>query len=491
MIAVAPLQPITYTIVVTNAGPSSAIDAVVTDTIPAELTDVTWTCTDDAGGTCDNATGTDDIAATVDLAPSGSVTFTVDATVVGSATGTISNTATVAPPAGTTDTNTTDNDDTDTTTITPTADLSITKTDGQTTAVPGEPLTYTIVVSNAGPTSVVDVDVDDSIPAGLTDVTWTCAEAGAATCDNASGSGDISTTVDVPAGDSVTFTVDATLEPTATGTLANTATLTAPTGVVDPTPGDQTATDTDTITPQADLTITKTHGSTDAAPGEAITYTIVVGNDGPSDAPNASVTDTMPGDLSAVTWTCSAAGGANCDDASGSGDISTTVDLPAGDSVTFTVSATVDPAATGTLTNVAEVTAPSGVTDTDLTDNSATDDNPLVPVADLSITKDDGATSSIPGDAISYTIIVSNAGPSSAIGAPVTDTMPLSLTDVTWDCVAAAGSACADVSGTGDIATSVDLPPGGSATFTVDATDRADGERHARQHGRRSTCRPV
>ena len=98
----------------------------------------------------------------------------------------------------------------------------------------------------------------------------------------------------------------------------------------------------------------------------------------------------MPSDLTGVTWTCVADGGANCDDVSGSDDISTTVDLPPGDSVTFTVSATVDPAATGTLTNVATVAAPSGVTDTDLTDNSATDEYPLVPVADLSITKDDG-----------------------------------------------------------------------------------------------------
>ena len=105
-----------------------------------------------------------------------------------------------------------------------------------------------------------------------------------------------------------------------------------------------------------------------------------------------------PAALTSVTWDCVAAGGANCDDASGTGDIATTVDLPVGDSVTFTVDAIVDPAATGAMTNVAEVAAPSGVTDTDLSDNSASDLNPLVPVADLSIIKNDGALTSIPGE---------------------------------------------------------------------------------------------
>ena len=47
----------TYTIVVSNAGPSSAIDAMIADTIPAQLTGATWTCSDGTDGTCDVAAG--------------------------------------------------------------------------------------------------------------------------------------------------------------------------------------------------------------------------------------------------------------------------------------------------------------------------------------------------------------------------------------------------------------------------------------------------
>ena len=56
----------------------------------------------------------------------------------------------------------------------PTADLSITKTDGQTTATPGQAITYTIVATNAGPSTITGATVADTVPADLTGVTWTC-----------------------------------------------------------------------------------------------------------------------------------------------------------------------------------------------------------------------------------------------------------------------------------------------------------------------------
>ena len=160
---------------------------LVTDTIPAQLTGATWTCTDGTGGTCDTASGAGDISATVDLAPSGSVTFTIDAT-VSARRPARSRTRRPSPrrPAPPTRTPR-DNEATDDTTITPTADLSITKTDGQSNAVPGTPITYTIVVCNAGPSSVSNVDRRRHDAAELTGVTWTCAAAGGANCDDASG----------------------------------------------------------------------------------------------------------------------------------------------------------------------------------------------------------------------------------------------------------------------------------------------------------------
>ena len=129
------------------------------------------------------------------------------------------------------------------TTLPPTADLSITKTDGVPSRSPGT-FSYTIVVSNAGPSDVFGARVTDTMPAQLTNVTWTCN----ASCP-ASVNGDINNfAIDISAGGSVTFTVTATVTATS-GTLSNTATVTVPNGVTDPTPGNNSATDTDSLTP--------------------------------------------------------------------------------------------------------------------------------------------------------------------------------------------------------------------------------------------------
>ena len=127
----------------------------------------------------------------------------------------------------------------------------------------------------------------------------------------------------------------------------------------------------------ADLSITKTDGRATAIPGTAITYTIVASNAGPSVASGATVTDTVPAEITGVTWTCVAGGGASCT-ASGSGSINETVDLPAGGSVTYTLTGTVSAAARGSLGNTATVAAPAGVTDPDRADNSATDTDTLL-----------------------------------------------------------------------------------------------------------------
>ena len=99
--AATPGGSVTYTITASNAGPSNAPGSTVTDTLPASLT-CTWTCAGSAGGTC-TASGSGNINDTVNLPAGGSVIYTVMCTISASATGSLSNTASVAPPLGVTD----------------------------------------------------------------------------------------------------------------------------------------------------------------------------------------------------------------------------------------------------------------------------------------------------------------------------------------------------------------------------------------------------
>ena len=98
----------------------------------------------------------------------------------------------------------------------------------------------------------------------------------------------------------------------ATGDLVNTATVTA-NNETDSVPANNTATDTDTLDAQADLSITKDDGSLTYTPGGTVTYTIVVSNAGPSDAVDASVADTFDVTrLTNINWGCVATGTADC-----------------------------------------------------------------------------------------------------------------------------------------------------------------------------------
>jgi uncharacterized repeat protein (TIGR01451 family) len=248
------------------------------------------------------------------------------------------------------------------------ADLAITKTDGVATAVPGGSVTYTVTASNAGPDPVVGSTVADTFPAAVT-CTWTCAGAGGGTC-TAAGAGNLSDTVNLPAGGSVTYTASCSIAAAAVGSLANTATVSG--GAADPNPANNSATDTDTLTPQADLAITKTDGQATTKAGTPITYTIVASNAGPSNANGATVADTVPAAITGVTWTCVGAGGGTCS-GSGSVVINDTVNLPVGGSVIYTLTGTVSASATGILTNTATATAPGGVADPNPGNNAATD----------------------------------------------------------------------------------------------------------------------
>ena len=351
------------------------------------------------------------------------------------------------------------------------ADLAITKTDGVASAVPGTTTTYTITASNAGPDPVAAATVADTFPAACVSPTWTCVGAGGGTC-TANGSGNINQSVNLPAGGSVTFTALCPIASTATGSLANTATVSGG-AIADPTPGNNSATDTDTLTPQANLGITKTNGVTQVNAGANTVYTIVASNAGPSAAPGSTVADTAPAACTTFTWTCVGAGGGICT-ANGSGSINDAVNLPVGGTATYTVTCAVSGAAAGNLVNTATVAAAGGITDPTPANNSATDtDTILSSQADVSITKTDGQASDVPGTSISYTIVASNAGPAGAPSVTVADTFAASLTGVTWTCTGAGGGTCT-ANGAGNINDTANLPNGASVTYTVNATIAAN-----------------
>jgi uncharacterized repeat protein (TIGR01451 family) len=349
------------------------------------------------------------------------------------------------------------------TTAVPVADLSVTKAFTTSPAVAGAPVTYTLTVSNAGPSpSVATVADSASVPA-LTAVTWTCTPQSAASiCGAASGTGPVASTATLPPGGGVVYTVTGTLPAnTPAGTLNNTASVSPPTAVPDLVPANNTANASVPIVTQADVRLTKT-GPPSAQRGTDVTYSLVVTNNGPSDAVNVLVTDPAPAGLIVTNFTGQCITFPGCA-------------LAAGASQTLSVVMAIPPDYTGTdpIVNVANVTA--ATTDPKPANNTARVTTSLdAPVADLAITKTDGVTSVSAGQTTTYTITVTNAGPASAPSARVVDTFdPAVFTGVTWTCAASGTSSCtATGSQTGNIDTLVTLNPGAAnaVVFTAQAT---------------------
>ena len=319
----------------------------------------------------------------------------------------------------------------------PDPDLSITKSSGTTTVYQGGPVTYTIVVTNNTSAYAVTGTVTDTVPATVTGVTWTCAASAGSSCAAASGSGNtISTSATLAPSGTATYTVSGTVSTTATGTLSNTASVAVPSFLSDTTPGNNSATDTDTINVQADLSLTKTDGVASVTAGSTVTYTVVVKNAATSTgASNGSiVTDTVPAVITSVTWTCgSPTLSATCGAASGSGNtINTTANLPIGATLTYTVTGTLSVSATGTLANTGSIVAPaSGVSDpTDLSrtgagNNSATDSDAITAIPSVALVKSVNPTGNqIPGTDLTYTIAFTNGGGVVARSLVVSDPVP-------------------------------------------------------------------
>jgi LPXTG-site transpeptidase (sortase) family protein len=126
------------------------------------------------------------------------------------------------------------------------ADLSVTKDDGVSAVDRGEPITYSIVVTNNGPADVTGASVFDNFPSSLDDAAWTCAAGTGASC-TASGTGNISDSVSIPAGGNVTYTINATVAMDTQTSIVNSATVLPPTGLIDPDYDNNIATDTDLL----------------------------------------------------------------------------------------------------------------------------------------------------------------------------------------------------------------------------------------------------
>lgn len=401
---------LSYQITVSNNGPDTATNVVVTDTLPAGVTYLanTDSCVQGPPGTLTCNLGT--------LANGDTSTFTIQVLVAANLVGTITNTATVT---GTQlDPDTSNNTASVSTIVIQSADLHLTKQckpDGPIEL--GGTATCTMLVDNLGPSSAQNVVVIDTILSNkpFTVISTTVSPSGS--CTIAAGVV-ICTLGTVPAGGRFTITVEFTANVEAD--VNDTATVFSSTP--DPNFANNIATGVVQFGNRADLAVTKTDAPDPVIAGTNLTYTIKVKNNGPLAAPNVVVTDVLPGYLSNVIvtpsvgscvpgipgdplnpLTCSLGKMANATTASITVVAKVKADTPEG-----TI-----------LANTAVVS--SDAFDPDDANNTATALTTVITRADLAIVKTSDKATYTSGTLITYTVTVTNNGPSDAQAVVVFD----------------------------------------------------------------------
>ena len=451
---------VTFQIQVTNNGAAQATNVSLTDQLPAELTATANNGTV-SQGSYNAATGVWSVGTLNDGAVA---TITLEGIVnVGQGGNTITNITTAA--AGDQNDPDTIGDDLDEQVVVNNdASLVTVKTLASSDSTPdeGDTVTFQIQVTNSGTAQATNVSLTDQLPGGLT-VTANNGTTSQGSYNAATGVWSIGT---LNNGASATLTLEGTVDVGEGGnTITNTTTAAA---------GDQNDPNTigDDLDEQvvvnndASLVTVKTLASGDSTPdeGDTVTFQIQVTNSGAAQATSVSLTDQLPGGLTATANNGTVSQG-TYNAATGVWSIGT---LNNGASATLTLEGTVDTGQSGnTITNTTTAAAgdqndPDTVGD-DYTESVSIDNEAaLVTVKTLA----SGDATPNEGDTVTFQIQVTNNGAAQATNVTLSDQLPAGLTATANNGTVSQGSYNA-ATGVWTIGT---LNNGATATITLEGT---------------------
>lgn len=306
---VSPGDSLRYTLVMESTGAVSVSNLLLTDTPDSNTTLVAGSVTTTQGTVLEgNSVGNTVVRVDVgSLAPSATATITFDVAIVNPAPAGLEEvanqalvTSTELPPTPSDDPDPPGGDDPTVTPVNAAPDLEILKDDGGATAIPGGSVAYTLDYTNVGNQNATGVEITDIVPtdtrfdAAGSDPAWVCLP------DASAGSSCTLAVGNLNVGDSGSVVFAVVLDnplPNGVTSVLNTASI-ADDGSngVDPTPGNNSDSDTTPVNVNPALGIDKSLLSANPDPvevGSTLTYAIVVSNTGNMDLTGVTVIDSL------------------------------------------------------------------------------------------------------------------------------------------------------------------------------------------------------
>ncbi len=404
-------QVVTFTVAVTNQGPNANAGVVLAVALPAGLSHQSHVA---GAGIFEPATGTWSVG---DLAVAQTATLQVMATVAagtGGSTLTVVGVVTAADrgdPAAA-------NDEDSATVVVTSADLAVSLAADNPTPNPGDPVAFTVTLTNHGPDAATAIEVTVTLPPELTFVS----------SDPASGGFDAGTgvwTVDALAHPGATsLLIQTTVDGAIGGNLLTSATITGA-AQSDPVAANDLATVAVGVT-SADLALAMSVSDDTPDVHQSITCTLVLTNQGPDAASGVAAAVAWPDGL---TQTGHIADLGTFDPLTGAWTVG---DLAAGAAATLNVTAAVDAGSGGQILDLL-----AGITASDQGDavvaNNTASQTVTVTSADLglALVVDDATPNE--GQQIRLDLTLANAGPDDASGTRVAVGWPAGLTFVSSD----------------------------------------------------------
>jgi uncharacterized repeat protein (TIGR01451 family) len=456
-----------YVINVSNEGPADALNMTLTFPLPSGVffqsvaAAAGWSCSNPSVG----ASGT--VTCTTPILTPGTASFTITASTAPAAqTGTYSTTATIT--SSTPDPSDNDNSAQVDVIISTQSDYSMALTASPDPVDAGANLTWTMTVTNNGPSTGTSASVSFQPPAGTMNLlvfsapAWSCTAPlfGTVTCTL--------TTSLSPSSQAVLSVATQLDSSTPSGTtLTGTATVSSPDDMF---PINDSSTVSVQTTTHANLAVTKSVSPATDFPGSALQYTIIVSNNGPSDAASVTMTDVLPAALRFTSIVAPGGWSYTTPGPNTNGTVTCSLaSMTVGSGATFTLNVTINPAAAAgaAISNAAQTG--SSTPDANSANNSATAQVVVAAPANVTASKSVNGSIHPEGSQVTYTIVLTNTGSVAQGDNPgneLTDVLPSSLALI--GVTATSGTAVANV-GANTVTWNGSIGAGGTVTLTIQA----------------------